>query len=322
MTGPGSGSIDISGNGITEISYSGLEPVFGGDSTADNIVINLPAGTLDAVLENSAIPGEMQIRSLSSAFELTTFAVPSESLKINTSGGSSVVELDSFDVSFAPADLILSGNAGDTYQLTASDLLADTVSLTLTGGATLDLDSHNETVNNFVLEEGTVIATSGVLSAQSNLDLRSGTVQAQLSGTDLVKNGAGTVLLDAVNSYTGQTIINEGTLKLAQSNAIPGSSSVDLTSIASVLDLDGFELSITSLTGTGNVLLGSATGTLSVNSPMATSATYAGDISGDGSLIKTGEGELILSGTNSYAGPTSVQNGILKIEGSLTTAEV
>ncbi|WP_417389450.1 LamG-like jellyroll fold domain-containing protein [Gimesia sp.] len=322
LTGPGSGTIDISGNGITEISYSGLEPVFGGDSTADNIVINLPAGTLDAVLENSANPGEMQIRSLTDAFELTTFAVPSESLKINTSGGSSVVVLDSFDASFTPADLILSGNSGDTYQLTASDLLADTVSLTLTGGSTLDLDSHNETVNNFILEEGTVIATSGVLSAQSNLDLRSGTVQAQLNGTDLVKNGAGTVLLDAVNSYTGQTIINEGTLKLAQSNAIPGSSSVDLISIASVLDLDGFELSITSLTGTGSVLLGSATGTLSVNSPTAASASYAGDISGDGSLIKTGEGELILSGTNSYAGPTSVQNGILIIEGSLTTAEV
>lgn len=322
LTGPGSGTIDISGNGITEISYSGLEPVFGGDSTADNIVINLPAGTLDAVLEDSANPGEMQIRSLSSAFELTTFAVPSESLTINTSGGSSIVALDSFDASFAPTSLILSGDTGDTYQLTDSDLLADTVSLTLAGGATLDLDSYDETVSNFILEEGTVIATTGVLTAQSNLDLRSGTVQAQLNGTDLVKNGAGTVILDALNGYTGQTIINNGTLQLAQSYAIPGTSSVNLTSITSVLDLDGFELSITSLTGTGSVLLGGASGTLSINSPAATSATYAGDISGDGSLIKTGDGELILSGTNSYTGTTSVQNGTLKIEGSLTTAEV
>lgn len=322
LTGPGSGSIDISGNGITEISYTGLEPVFGGDSTADNIVINLPAGTLDAVLEDSVIPGEMQIRSLSSAFELTTFAVPSGSLTINTSGGNSIVTLDSFDTDFAPTSLILSGNTGDTYQLTASDLLADTVSLTLAGGATLDLDSYDETVNNFILEEGTVIATTGVLTAQSNLDLRSGTVQAQLSGIDLVKNGPGTVILDALNGYTGQTIINDGTLQLAQSYAIPGSSGVNLTSITSVLDLDGLELSITSLTGTGSVLLGGASGTLTVNSPTSTSATYAGDISGDGSLIKMDDGELILSGTSSYTGSTSVINGTLIIDGSLTTAEV
>ncbi|QDT79612.1 Cadherin domain protein [Gimesia maris] len=322
LTGPGSGSIDISGNGITEISYTGLEPVFGGDSTADNIVINLPAGTLDAVLEDSVIPGEMQIRSVSSAFELTTFAVPSGSLTINTSGGNSIVTLDSFDTDFAPTSLILSGNTGDTYQLTASDLLADTVSLTLAGGATLDLDSYDETVNNFILEEGTVIATTGVLTAQSNLDLRSGTVQAQLSGIDLVKNGPGTVILDALNGYTGQTIINDGTLQLAQSYAIPGTSGVNLTSITSVLDLDGFELSITSLTGTGSVLLGGASGTLTVNSPTATSATYAGDISGDGSLIKMDDGELILSGTSSYTGSTSVINGALIIDGSLTTAEV
>ena len=322
LTGPGSGSIDISGNGITEISYTGLEPVFGGDSTADNIVINLPAGTLDAVLEDSVIPGEMQIRSVSSAFELTTFAVPSGSLTINTSGGNSIVTLDSFDTDFAPTSLILSGNTGDTYQLTASDLLADTVSLTLAGGATLDLDSYDETVNNFILEEGTVIATTGVLTAQSNLDLRSGIVQAQLSGIDLVKNGPGTVILDALNGYTGQTIINDGTLQLAQSYAIPGSSGVNLTSITSVLDLDGFELSITSLTGTGSVFLGGASGTLTVNSPTSTSATYAGDISGDGSLIKMDDGELILSGTSSYTGSTSVINGTLIIDGSLTTAEV
>ncbi|WP_417377639.1 LamG-like jellyroll fold domain-containing protein [Gimesia sp.] len=324
LTGPGSGSIDISGNGITEISYSGLEPVFGGASTADNVVINLPIGTSDAVLENSVIPGEMQIRSLSSAFELTTFAVPSDSLTIHTSGGSSVVTLDSLDAAFAPSSLVLSGNPGDTYKLTASDLLADTVSLTLAGGATLDLDSYDETVNNFILEEGTVIATTGILSAQSNLDLRSGTVKAQLNGTDLIKNGPGTVILDALNGYTGQTIINGGTLQLAQSNAIPGTSSVDLTSITSFLDLDGFELSLTSLTGTGTsmVLLGGATGTLSVNMATGTSASYAGGISGDGSLIKTGEGEFILTGTYSYTGSTTVQEGTLKIEGSLTTDEV
>tara|TARA_R110002111_G_scaffold153375_1_gene220214 strand:+ start:184960 stop:199311 length:14352 start_codon:yes stop_codon:yes gene_type:complete len=322
LTGPGAGSIDFSGNSITEISYVGLEPVFGGNNTANNIEINIPLGTLDAVLENSAAPGEMQIRSLSADFELTTFASPVDSLTINTTGGNSIVALNSFDAAFAPTDLIISGKPGDTYQLTANDLLADTVSLTLSGGATLDLDTFNETVNVLVLEEGTIIATGGILTAQSDLDLRSGTVKAQLNGTDLIKNGMGTVILDAANGYAGQTIINDGTLKLARSYAIPTTSSVDLTAVTSVLDPNGFEVSLTSLTGSGKVLLGGAAGILDVNQAAATSSTFAGDISGDGSLSKSGSGEFILSGSSSFTGSTTVQDGSLKVEGTLKTTEV
>ncbi len=322
LTGPGAGSIDLSDNGITEISYTGLEPVFGGSNTADNVVINLPTATTDAVLEDATIAGEMQIRSLSSAFELTTFASPSDSLTITMAGGNSVVTLNSFDAVFAPTNFIISGNAGDTYQLTASDLLADTVSLTLSGGATLDLGAFNETVDGFLLEDGTVIATSGILSAQSDLDLRSGSVKAQLNGTNLTKNGTGTVILDALNGYTGTTTINDGILQFAQSNAIPNTSSVNLTAVTSVLDLNGFEVSLTSLTGPGTVELGSATGVLDVNQAISTSSTFAGGISGDGSLTKSGAGEFILSGTSSFTGATDVKNGSLLVEGSLTTSEV
>ncbi|WP_339728232.1 LamG-like jellyroll fold domain-containing protein [uncultured Gimesia sp.] len=322
LSGPGSGSIDFSGNAITEISYTGLEPVFGGTSTANNVIINLPTSTLDAVLENSLTSGEMQIRSLSAAFEFTTFAVPAHSLTINASGGNSVVALDSFDAAFAPTDLILSGKPRDAYQLTANDLLADSVSLTLSGGVTLDLGAFNETVDGFILEDGTIIATSGILSAQSDLDLRSGAVKAQLNGTNLIKNGMGTVILDAASGYTGQTIINDGTLQLAQSFAIPNTSNVDLTAITSVLDLNGYEVSLTSLTGAGKVLLGGATGTLDVNQAAATSSTFAGSISGDGSLTKSGTGEFTLTGNNSIAGSTTVQDGLLEVEGTLKTIEV
>ncbi|MCR9233764.1 MAG: cadherin domain-containing protein [bacterium] len=322
LTGPGAGAVDFSGNAITEISYTGLEPVFGGSNTANNVVINLPTATTDAILENAALPGEMQIRSLSSSFELTTFASPADSLQITTAGGASIVELNSYDASFAPTDLILSGQAGDTYQLAGSDLLDDSVALTLSGGATLDLGSFDETVAQFTLEDGTVIATGGILTSQSDLDLRSGSVKAQLNGNNLIKNGSGTVILDALNGYTGSTTINDGTLQLAQSNAIPNTSSVNLTSATSVLDLNGFSVSLTSLTGTGSVLLGGPAGSLTLNQAISTSATFAGDISGDGSLTIAGAGEVILSGSSSFTGATNVQDGVLKVEGTLATSEV
>ncbi|MEQ8854305.1 LamG-like jellyroll fold domain-containing protein [Gimesia sp.] len=322
LTGPGAGAVDFSGNAVTEISYTGLEPVFGGSNTANNVVINLPTATTDAILENAALPGEMQIRSLSSSFELTTFASPADSLQITTAGGASIVELDSYDASFAPTDLILSGQAGDTYQLAGSDLLDDSVALTLSGGATLDLGSFDETIAQFTLEDGTVIATGGILTSQSDLDLRSGSVKAQLNGNNLIKNGSGTVILDALNGYIGSTTVNDGTLQLAQSAAIPDTSSVDLTSATSVLDLNGFSVSLTSLTGTGSVLLGGPASSLTLNQAISTSATFEGGISGDGSLTIAGAGEVILSGNSSFTGATNVQDGVLKVEGTLATSEV
>ncbi|KAA0139306.1 hypothetical protein FYZ48_11765 [Gimesia chilikensis] len=322
LTGPGAGAVDFSGNAITEISYTGLEPVFGGSNTANNVVINLPTATTDAILENAALPGELQIRSLSSSFELTTFASPADSLQITTAGGASIIELNSYDASFAPTDLILSGQAGDTYQLAGSDLLDDSVALTLSGGATLDLGSFDETVAQFTLEDGTVIATGGILTSQSDLDLRSGSVKAQLNGNNLIKNGSGTVILDALNGYTGSTTVNDGTLQLAQSDAIPNTSSVNLTSATSVLDLNGFSVSLTSLTGTGSVQLGGPAGSLTLNQAISTSATFAGNISGDGSLTIAGAGEVVLSGSSSFTGATNVQDGVLKVDGTLATSEV
>ncbi|MCA9016085.1 MAG: cadherin domain-containing protein, partial [Planctomycetaceae bacterium] len=59
-----------------------------------------------------------------------------------------------------------------------------------------------------------------------------------------------------------------------------------------------------------------------VNQAAATSSTYSGSISGDGSLTKTGAGEFILSGNSSFTGSTTVQDGSLKVEGSLKTSEV
>jgi autotransporter-associated beta strand protein/T5SS/PEP-CTERM-associated repeat protein len=52
-------------------------------------------------------------------------------------------------------------------------------------------------------------------------------------------------------------------------------------------------------------------GTLTFNTPAATTASGATDISGTGRLTKTGAGTLVLSGTNTYSGPTAVNAGTL-----------
>ncbi|WP_256702441.1 autotransporter-associated beta strand repeat-containing protein [Burkholderia sp. SRS-W-2-2016] len=130
------------------------------------------------------------------------------------------------------------------------------------------------------------------------------------NGTDLTKAGAGTLTLSAVNSYTGTTTVNGGTLAMGIANAIASSSAVTVNSGAT-LALNDFSQTVNDLSGAGAVTLGSSSATvLTANNTAAT--TFSGAISGAGSVNKTGAGALTLSGTsNTYSGGTTVTAGTL-----------
>lgn len=52
--------------------------------------------------------------------------------------------------------------------------------------------------------------------------------------------------------------------------------------------------------------------------PAGTTSVFGNNISGEGSITKTGGGTLILTGDNTYTGGTSVKDGTLALQGSLT----
>ena len=126
-------------------------------------------------------------------------------------------------------------------------------------------------------------------------------------GTTLTKNGAGTLTLSALNTYTGATIINGGTLATGIANTFATSSAVTVNSGAT-LALNGFSQIANNLSGAGSITLGSAT--LTANNS-ATSTSFAGTISGTGALDKTGAAILTLSGANTYSGGTTLSAGTL-----------
>ncbi|QBH97054.1 autotransporter outer membrane beta-barrel domain-containing protein [Limnobaculum zhutongyuii] len=127
-------------------------------------------------------------------------------------------------------------------------------------------------------------------------------------GSSLTKEGDGTLLLSAANTYTGTTLIRGGTLQTGVENAFIASSLVDIASGAT-LDLNDFDQQVNNLIGNGNINLGSATLTLNNES----SSTFYGDISGSGGLIKMGQNTIGLAGNNNYSGGTVIQNGILSL---------
>ncbi|MCC8396938.1 autotransporter domain-containing protein [Paraburkholderia sp. MMS20-SJTR3] len=129
------------------------------------------------------------------------------------------------------------------------------------------------------------------------------------NGTDLTKNGAGTLTLSAQNTYTGTTTVNGGTLAAGIDNAFADSSAVTINSGAT-LALNDFSQTANNLAGEGTVNLGASAQTV-LTANNSTDTTFAGTIDGAGSITKAGAGTLTLGGANSYAGGTTITGGTL-----------
>ena len=137
------------------------------------------------------------------------------------------------------------------------------------------------------------------------------TIGGTISGSGgLTKSGAGLLGLTGANSYTGDTTMNGGTLSVVSDPSL-GASSGALIFNGGTLQNTG------SFSSARSVVLGTGGGTLQTNADL----TLSGDISGSGGIEKTGAGTLILSGDNSYLGATTIQNGVLAVEGGLATPD-
>ncbi len=142
-----------------------------------------------------------------------------------------------------------------------------------------------------------------------------------VSGTGkLVKQGDNVLTLNGANTYTGDTKIDDGTLKLGAGGSLAATTDVDVASGA-ILDLNGHEQTVGEITGTGEIKLGSD-GELTVDFS-GKDATFAGAITGDGSLTKTGKySKLILTGDSTFTGGTTIDDGILQIGNGGTTGSI
>lgn len=203
-------------------------------------------------------------------------------------------------------------NAG-TLRLQNGSALSDVNAVMIASGATLELLSSERignltgAVGSFVLLNANTLTTG---------DASNTTFSGAMSGTGgLTKEGTGTFLLDGTNSYSGQTTINAGTLRVQNGTAIADTSAVSVASGAT-FDLLSSE-TVGPLLGAGNVTLGA--NTLGINATTGTS-TFSGAISGAGGVTKTGAGTQVFSGTNTYGGTTNVNGGTLAVSGGSAIA--
>lgn len=129
------------------------------------------------------------------------------------------------------------------------------------------------------------------------------TIASALTGSGgLEKADYGTLVLSGVNSYTGGTTIDQGTLSV--------SSDQNLGASTGALTLDGGRLENTAaFTSARTVTLGSGGGEFQTDANL----TLTGTLGGSGFLTKTGTGTLTLTSDNTYAGGTQISGGALQL---------
>ncbi|ECT6891497.1 autotransporter outer membrane beta-barrel domain-containing protein [Salmonella enterica subsp. enterica serovar Kentucky] len=221
-------------------------------------------------------------------------------------------------------------------------------SLTKTGAGTLILNAENTYTGGTLISDGTLVASNvealgtGDITDNAVLELNTGgDFDNAISGSgQVVKSGDETLTLSGSNTYTGGTIISGGTLVATNvealgtgdvtdnatlelntggdfDNAIGGTGSV-VKSGDKTLTLSGANSYTGGTTISGGTLvasnveaLGSGDVTDNATLELNTGGDFANNIGGTGSVVKSGDKTLTLSGTNSYTGGTTISGGTL-----------
>lgn len=180
--------------------------------------------------------------------------------------------------------------AADT---TVRNTILDVSSSTDLGPAIL-LDSGTLRLHDPRTISGTTLqldAGGGVIDTNGNATTLN--VEITDAGT-FTKTGAGTLTLSGMNSFTGETVVNDGTLAFSGQGRINSSSKVTVNAIG-VLDVSGaISPTAKQLFGSGSVVLGDSS--LNVGS-----GNFSGVISGNGGVSVT-TGTLVLTGNNTFSG--------------------
>ncbi|MER3300092.1 autotransporter outer membrane beta-barrel domain-containing protein [Salmonella enterica] len=224
----------------------------------------------------------------------------------------------------------------------------DGTSLIKQGAGTLILNAENTYTGGTTISGGTLVATnvdalgSGDVTDDATLELNTGgTFDNAISGSgQVVKSGDKMLTLSGANSYSGGTLISDGTLVASNvealgtgdvtndavlelntggdfDNAISGSGQVvksgdeTLTLSGSNTYTGGTLISGGTLVASNVEALGSGDVTDNATLELNTGGTFDNVISGSGQVVKSGDKTLTLSGANSYTGGTTISDGTL-----------
>jgi fibronectin-binding autotransporter adhesin len=218
-------------------------------------------------------------------------------------------------------DSVFSGGAITSGPFGTGPVTTSTTAVTLTtsGGArTLD-NSLTLNANLSITGSGALTLTNGdlklngggrTITVSSTADTTfAGNLTDDGTARTLTKAGTGRLIMKAggTTNFLGGITASAGTLVAGSSTPFPTNNNNQITINGSTLDLNGFDVRLSRLSGnvSGSVLLGANT----LTAGCSRTAEFKGVISGTGGYVKVGPTSQVLSGTNTFTG------GILITEG-------
>ena len=243
--------------------------------------------------------------------------------------GNRVVDVTSSGLTMANSEIALRFNTN----IGASNTVTVSGTRPLSG----ILVTNNVGANGVTVTGGTLGAsgrTFAVFQNNTSGDLTINSVISANAAVGLAKAGAGRLILGGNNTMSGPIFINEGTLQISNNNNLGlAVNSAGLTNYAAIVvglngTLEARGGSTITLDGLGtqsgiyarNIQLGIANSTIDVDA--GTTLAVTGGINGaqtaatiNGSLTKTGAGQLTLSGVNYSAGGLVVDGGTVLASG-------
>ncbi len=205
----------------------------------------------------------------------------------------------------------------------AANALPGTTNLTVSSGASYDLNSHVQTLAG-LSGLGTLTSSGATPTALTISSAATDTVGTAITGDiELIAAGSGTVILDsASNTFSQGTSVQSGTLQSGVASALPSDSPLSVAASGS-FDLAGFDQTLSSIAGAGAITSSSGSPLLTVDVTVGVSDTWSGTLTGTLGLALTGSGTLeVAAGGNSYSGSTSVSSGVLRVDGAVTNSNV
>ncbi|HAK8154137.1 TPA: autotransporter outer membrane beta-barrel domain-containing protein, partial [Salmonella enterica] len=335
-----------------ENTYTGGTTISGGTLVATNVdALGTGDVTDDATLElntggtfDNAISGSGQVVK-SGDETLTLSGTNTYSGGTLISGGTLVASnVEALGTGDVTNDAVLELNTGGTFD----NAISGSGQVVKSGDDALTLSGSNTYTGGTIISGGTLVATnvdalgSGDVTDNATLELNTGgTFDNAISGSgQVVKSGDDVLTLSGANSYSGGTLISDGTLVASNvealgtgdvtdnatlelntggtfDNAISGSGQVEksgdgtLTLSGSNTYTGGTLISGGTLVASNVEALGSGDVTNDAVLELNTGGDFTNNISGSGQVVKSGDETLTLSGANSYTGGTLISSGTL-----------
>ena len=291
-------------NGTINIFSGSGSLAFGSDTANDKLVAQVSAGSPTLYVTNGGNVFFYVVLSGTQGFS-------------KTGAGTLTFRYNSLVQPYSGNINILGGSLGIQADYSLGNTNNNVV---ITNGASLN-EASSANGGTFWLAPSRTITLAG---AQAQIAVNSsaytlvipGVINENPVGSGLLWSSAGELVLSNANTFTGSFTMTAGTNDLANANALQyGTLTVNGGTVLFDKAVAGNAFTCGGLAGSANVALQNNAGTpapiaLTVGGNNA-STTFAGDLTGAGSLIKTGAGTLTLSGANTYTGVTTISAGKL-----------